>query len=56
VTCRGYSCRQGRQNCSELCDLSDEAFEREMRGRRADLFIVSIGVLALVLWALGVIA
>jgi predicted nucleic acid-binding Zn ribbon protein len=56
MTCRGYSCRQGRQTCTELCDLSDEAFEREMRGRRADLLIASIGVLALALWAAGVIA
>lgn len=56
MSCRGYSCRQGRAPCTELCDLSDEAFEREMNRRKADLFIVAVGVLALALWALGVIS
>lgn len=56
MTCRGHSCRQGRAPCTELCDLSDEAFEREMNRRRGDAFIVAVGVLALALWALGVFA
>lgn len=56
MTCRAGSCRQGRQACTDLCDLSEEAFNREMNRRAGDLFIVSVGVLALALWALGVFA
>lgn len=55
MSCTGHSCRQGRAPCTELCDLSEEAFKREMNRRCADLFIVAVGVLALALWAIGVI-
>ena len=55
MSCRGGSCQQGRRNCTDLCDLSDEAFSREMNRRKADAFIVAVGALALTLWAVGVI-
>lgn len=55
MSCRGASCQQGRQACTELCDLSDEAFNREMNRRKADALIAAVGVLALALWAAGVI-
>lgn len=55
MSCTGSSCQQGRKDCTDLCDLSDEEFDAEMNRRRADLFITLIGVFALALWAAGVI-
>lgn len=55
MSCRGASCQQGRQACTDLCDLSDEEFEKEMNRRRGDFFIAMVGVFALALWAAGVI-
>lgn len=55
MSCTGSSCRQGRQACTDLCDLSDEEFNKEMNRRKADALIAAVGVLAVALWAAGVI-
>ena len=55
MNCRGASCNQGRRECTDLCDLSDEEFNKEMNRRKADALIAAIGVLAVALWAAGVI-
>lgn len=55
MSCTGSSCQQGRKDCTDLCDLSDEEFDAEMNRRAGDLFISLIGVFALALWAAGVL-
>ena len=50
MSCRGASCQQGRRDCTDyICNLSSEAFEKEMNWRRAHHFIYSIAAFFVVL-------